>query len=203
MRAPVPLRAMGALHGTAVLGRRVGVLAAALAPLLPPGRLLDVGCGSGDVAAALGRLRPDLEPEGWDVFVRGETAIPVRPFDGRSLPLPEGTAAAALLVDVLHHAEDAAALLAECARAARVVVVKDHLSRNAFDDRVLSFMDWVGNRPHGVVLPYAYFSPDSWERTVRRAGLEETVRADVRGLYPFPFSLLFGRHLHFVARLEG
>ena len=196
------LGAVGAAHGALVFGRRVRVLARALAPLLPPGRLVDVGCGSGAIAAAVTALRTDVAAEGFDVLLREGCAVPARAFDGRRLPLPDGAADAALLVDVLHHADDAAALLAECARVAPVVVVKDHLSRSALDERTLAFMDWVGNRPHGVVLPYRYFSPPSWERAVAAAGLAEASREGVPGLYPFPFSALFGRGLHFVARLE-
>lgn len=199
--SPAGLEAVGAAHSALVFGRRVRVLAGALAPLLPPGRLVDVGCGSGALAAAVGALRPDAAPEGFDVLLRPGCAIPVRPFDGRRLPLRDGAAAVALLVDVLHHAEDPVALLAECARVAPVVVVKDHLARGPLDERTLAFMDWVGNRPHGVVLPYRYFSPASWEAAVGAAGLREERREAVPGLYPFPFSALFGRGLHFVARL--
>src|SRR5512143_1942943 len=160
------LGSIGRLHGSVVFGRRVRVLAAAVAPLLPAGNLVDVGCGSGEIARAVATLRPDVEPQGFDVLVRPSCAIPARSFDGRTLPLPDGAASAALLVDVLHHADDPAALLAECARVARVVVVKDHLARSGLDRKVLAFMDWVGNRPHGVVLPYSYFSPEGWESTL-------------------------------------
>lgn len=201
MSSPAGLGAVAAAHGTLVFARRVRVLSGALAPLLPPGLLADVGCGSGTVSAAIAALRPDVIPEGFDVLLRPGCAIPARAFDGRRFPLPDGAAASALLVDVLHHAEDPVALLAECARVARVVVVKDHLSRSLFDERTLAFMDWVGNRPHGVVLPYRYFSPASWAGAVAAAGLREEQRVPVPGLYPFPFSALFGRDLHFVARL--
>lgn len=195
------LDAVGAVHGALVFGRRVRVLAGALAPLLPAGRVVDVGCGDGSVSAAIASLRPDVRPEGLDVLLRASCAVPARAFDGRNLPLEYGEADAALLVDVLHHATDPVGLLAECARVARVVVVKDHLAGSRFDERVLAFMDWVGNRPHGVVLPYAYFSRESWERAVATAGLREERRESLPALYPFPFSALFGRDLHFVARL--
>lgn len=201
MTASAGLGAVAAAHGTLVFARRVRVLSGALAPLLPSGLLVDVGCGSGTVSAAIAALRPDVVPAGFDVLLRPGCAIPARAFDGRRLPLPDGAAASALLVDVLHHAEDPVALLAECARVARVVVVKDHLAQGRGDERILGFMDWVGNRPHGVVLPYRYFSPASWAGAVAAAGLREEQRAPVPGLYPFPFSALFGRDLHFVALL--
>ena len=196
-----PLATVGALHEK-VFRHRVRVLAEQLAPHLPSGHVLDVGCGAGDVAKALLALRPDVTIEGYDILERPRAEIPVTRFDGRRLPVPDGAAAAVLLVDVLHHADDAAALLAECARAAPVVVVKDHLMRTWLDGRILAFMDWVGNAPHGVDLPYRFFSPASWSDAVSRAGLTETARDDVPGLYPFPFSLVFGRGLQFTARLE-
>lgn len=202
MTAPGGLGAVSTLHGRAVFGRRVRVLAREIARLAPAGRLVDVGCGSGDVARAVSTLRPDVRPEGYDVLVRSATAIPVTAFDGRHLPLADGAADGALLVDVLHHADDPAALLAECARVARVVVVKDHLMAGRLDERTLAFMDWVGNRPHGVVLPYRYFTAGTWGECRARAGLREVARGDVSDLYPFPFSLVFGRGLHLVARLE-
>ena len=201
--APGPLAVVGALHGKAVFSRRVRVLARRLGPLLPPGRrVLDIGCGDGSIAIALLGRRPDLAIEGYDVFARSEARIPVTSFDGTHLPVPDGAADAVLLVDVLHHAEDAVTLLRECARVAPVVVVKDHLADSNLDERILRFMDWVGNAPHGVVLPYHYFSTASWSSALSAAGLRETERSEVPGLYPFPFSLVFGGRLQFVARLE-
>ncbi len=201
MRAP--LAAVGALHGKAVLSRRVRVLAARLAPLLPVGRrVLDVGCGDGSIASALHARRPDLELQGYDVLVRPEALIPVKPFDGTHLTVPDDAADAVLLLDVLHHADDPVALLRECGRVAPVVLVKDHFAESALDRWILRFMDWVGNAPHGVVLRYHYFSRASWNLAVSAAGLRETERGDVPALYPFPFSLVFGGRLHFVARLQ-
>lgn len=194
---------VGALHDRAIFGRRVRVLSETLAPLLPAGRLVDVGCGSGTLARAIAAKRPDISPEGFDVLVRDGAEIPVHAFDGIRLPLPDCSAAAAILVDVLHHAQDPVALLSECGRVAELVIVKDHLAASFTDERVLAFMDWVGNRPHGVVLPYRFFSPLRWAEAIASAGLRELSRAPVPGLYPFPFSALFGREpLQFVARLS-
>jgi 2-polyprenyl-3-methyl-5-hydroxy-6-metoxy-1,4-benzoquinol methylase len=78
MSPPPGLGTVAAAHGALVFGRRVRVLAGALAPLLPPGRLVDVGCGSGSLSAAIAGLKPDVTPEGFDVLLRPSCAIPAR-----------------------------------------------------------------------------------------------------------------------------
>ena len=62
-------------------------------------------------------------------------------------------------------------------------------------------MDWVGNRAHGVALPYAYLSAAQWQDLYGRLGLVvERTDCDVP-LYPAPFSALFCRNLHFISLL--
>jgi hypothetical protein len=111
-----------------------------------------------------------------------------------------------MFVDVLHHAPNSQGitrLLAEACRVSRrFVLIKDHLSESGFDFKTLQFMDWVGNRPHGVVLPYNYRSRDQWNQYFSLAGLNVHDWNDRIPIYPFPFSALFGRRLHFIARLE-
>jgi hypothetical protein len=63
-------------------------------------------------------------------------------------------------------------------------------------------MDWVGNRPHGVVLPYAYLSQKQWDQLYRDAGLAGIKSKAAIPLYPPPFSLVFGRNLHFISLLS-
>lgn len=95
----------GHLHDRAVMNRRVSVLARSVAALLPPdARVLDVGCGDGQVALEVMRLRPDVVIEGVDVLVRPTTAIPVTQFDGDHIPLGDGGADTVMLIDVVHHA---------------------------------------------------------------------------------------------------
>jgi SAM-dependent methyltransferase len=127
----------------------------------------------------------------------------VRPFDGQTLPAPDCSYDAVLLVDVLHHAADPRQLLREARRVARrTVVVKDHLREGLLAGPVLRFMDWVGNAHHGVALRYCYWTEAQWRTVLHEVGL---VPGEVRrqlGLYPWPACLLFERGLHFLAGLE-
>lgn len=193
------------IHDMGVHERRVRVLARELVSLLPENAaLLDVGCGDGSLAALIHSMRPDVQVQGLDVLVRPQTAIPVTAYDGRTLPFPDKSFDAVMMVDVLHHAEDATAVLAEARRVARqVVLVKDHRRNGLLADETLRFMDWVGNARHGVALPYNYWSEAEWRAAFAKVGLTVDAWRIRLGLYPFPASLLFDRALHFVARLRS
>jgi SAM-dependent methyltransferase len=163
-----------------------------------------VGSGDGRIAAEIMARRPRLEVEGVDVKLRPKTAIPTTAFDGIHLPQGEGEFDVVLMVDVLHHTSDPGRLLREAIRvAASCVVIKDHYRKGFAAGTTLRFMDWVGNRAHGVVLPYHYLSPDDWADEFARSGLVIDGLRDQLHLYPRPWTWIFDRSLHFVARLRS
>lgn len=192
------------IHQHYVASRRVRILAAHLAPLLPQSsRVLDVGCGDGEVSQAILRRRPDLQIEGVEVLLRETRQIPVAVYDGRHIPFPDRSFDAVMLVDVLHHTAAPAQLLHEAARvAATCVVIKDHTAEGLLAVTTLRFMDRVGNARHGVALPYNYWRRAQWQQELARAGLSPMIWKDSLHLYPWPASLFFDRSLHFVSRLE-
>lgn len=194
---------VGGIHGGYVHRRRVRVLAARLAALVPPGsELLDVGCGDGLLSWRLAAARPDLRVSGIDVKVRDGTPIPVSAFDGRSIPRPDRSSDVVLFVDVLHHTHDPEVLLREACRVARrAIVIKDHLLTGALAGPTLRLMDWIGNARHGVDLPYNYWPPARWKAAFEALGLSLEAWSTDLGLYPWPADWVFGRSLHFVARL--
>jgi SAM-dependent methyltransferase len=194
-----------ALHEARVHQRRIRVLAEAASRLMPQNlRVLDVGCGDGLFAVTLSGLRPDIRIEGAEVLPRSGCRIPVVAFDGRTLPFPDGAYDACLLIDVLHHTESPAALLREAARVGSgQVVLKDHLREGLLAGPCLRFMDVVGNRRHGVALPFNYLSSEEWKRAFAACDLGVAKTDGLGRLYPFPANLVFGRRLNFMSLLRA
>jgi SAM-dependent methyltransferase len=193
-----------AVHGSFVHSRRVETLAAHVSDLLPKGlSVLDVGCGDGLLAAHVTKRRPDLRISGIDVLVRDGTHVPVKAFDGTTIPFPSRSIDAVLFVDVLHHTVDPLILLREAVRVSRgMVVLKDHTRDGFLAGPTLRVMDWVGNAPHGVALPYNYLSSFEWRQAFDAVGLRPVTWRSELELYPVPASWIFERSLHFIASLS-
>jgi SAM-dependent methyltransferase len=192
------------LHDRFIVERRSKILADLLAPRVSPfAEVLDVGCGDGRVAREIERRRPDTRFRGFDVLPRPDCRIAVQMFDGSTIPSPDRAVDDVLFVDVLHHAADPAKLLAEGARVARrAILIKDHLLEGRFAGMTLRFMDRVGNERHGVALPYNYWSRGTWLAHISARKLRVESWDEVLRLYPVPADWIFGRSLHFVARLS-
>jgi SAM-dependent methyltransferase len=195
---------IGNLHGRFVHRRRISILAQSLAVYLRPGcSLLDVGCGDGQLAMLLDQSVPGMKVQGVEVLPRPDCAIECRSFDGCHLPFPDASFDACLFSDVLHHTQNPLAILQDAFRVSReFILIKDHLAETSFDRLTLRLMDWVGNRPHGVAMTYRYFSRTDWDEHFRKVSLIPVKLESTLPLYPFPFSILFGRNLHFVALLR-
>ena len=189
--------------GGRVFGRRVQTLCDHLAPLIPPdARVLDVGCGNGLIASQIKQRRPDVDVRGIDVLIQEKCHIPVDTFDGRTLPYGDASFDVVMFVDVLHHTTDAMALLREAVRVARqALLIKDHPLNGLLDRPTLRFMDWVANRKYGIALPYNYWTRQQWFDAFAALGLTVNFWNTRLGLYK-PAGWLFGRQLHFVARLD-
>lgn len=194
----------GKVHGELVHNRRVRQLCRHLSDLLPENaRVLDVGCGDGLLAGLIQQQRPDVDIRGIDIMVREKTHIPVEKFDGSVIPYEDDAFDVVTFVDVLHHTEDPNVLLREAARVAKsYVVLKDHTDEGFLSNKTLRFMDWVGNKPHGVVLPYNYWREAQWKQAFENLNFEITDWRSKLELYPPAADILFGRNLHMVTRLR-
>jgi SAM-dependent methyltransferase len=191
-------------HRRLATARRSRVLLRHLHELIPPdAQILDVGCGDGLIGEMVMAARPDSSIQGIDIFLRPPLRMPVLKYDGVRIPHSDQSFDVVLLLDVLHHTTDPMPLLREARRVSRkYIIIKDH-NRDGFAARpLLRFMDWVANAPHGVVLPYNYWSSEQWRAAFGVLGLKMSEYRSQLGLYPFPGNWVFERSLHFIARLE-
>ncbi len=183
--------------------RRIWVLSRALADAIPArGTVLDIGCGDGQLARALMKVRPDLKIEGVDVVARPKTLMPIAQYDGITLPFADKSFDYVTIVDVLHHTDDPTVVLAEASRVARNgVVIKDHLREGPLAQATLAFMDWCGNIGDGVPLPYNFLSRSEWQAAFFKARLQLVNSVERLGIYLPPATWFFDRNLHFVSFL--
>lgn len=184
--------------------RRIDALCSHIVKLLPSGCLvLDVGCGDGLLADRIIKARPDVTVTGVDVLLRQQRFIPVRSFDGVSLPFKDDSFDVVMFIDVLHHTEDAEHLLREALRVSRkTFIIKDHLLEGAFAGPILTFMDRVGNARYNVCLECRYWPRKKWLETMASLGLIVEMWNESLDLFPWPANLLFERSLHFLASLK-
>jgi SAM-dependent methyltransferase len=166
--------------------------------------VLDVGCGDGKIDYLIMQKR-NVEIHGVDVLVREKTYIPVDKYDGIRLPSENGAFDAVVFIDALHHTNDPIPVLKEAMRAVSGdgdIIIKDHLLEGLFAKTTLKFMDYFGNAHYGVSLPYNYLSKRDWDACFAELGLNVTEFTVKLHLYPFPFDFIFGRKLHFIAKLS-
>jgi SAM-dependent methyltransferase len=148
-----------------------------------PRRVLDIGSGTGDLAADIVRAFPKAEVLGLDVSEgavdQASRKVPAARFVQRDLlrnedadGLPRGWATHAVCSEVLEHVPEPARLLANArtylAPGCRVIVTVPGGPMSAFDRH-------IGHRRH--------FTPEDVRTILDEAGLE-TLRADRAG---FPF----------------
>jgi SAM-dependent methyltransferase len=180
------------------------VLADHFAALIPSNHsVLDVGCGDGLIAALILQRRHDLTIHGVDILERPASHIAVTRFDGQRLPFADRSFETAILCDVLHHTERPLQMLEEATRVARhTVVIKDHRVRGVLARSTLRFMDFIGNAPHGVVLPYNYLTDEEWSRAFQACGLNRREERRQLRMYPMVVDWIFGRSLHFISSFD-
>jgi len=192
------------LHRKFIKPRQSNRIVDILVELLPrQGRILDVGCGTGKISRLIQERNPRLSVEGIDVLVQAKAEVDVKQFDGVNIPFDDGVFEAVIFVDVLHHTNNHARLVSEARRVSKGdVIVKDHICTGLFTFWILAFMDWVGNRSLGIHSVHSYLSKGQWARLFKEVGAAEPEMMMVRGLYPFPFSLIFERDKQVIFRLS-
>lgn len=199
-----PLKLVSSLHNQLIFKRRIECLSNAIAALIPASaKVLDVGCGDGQLAALIINKREDISVEGVEIMLRQQSHIPITLYDGQRLPKEDESVDVVMFVDILHHTTDPTVLLKEAVRVSKGhILIKDHLCESSFSYNRLKMMDWVGNAPHGVKLTYNYWPKEKWLSSFGELKLGTTAWKEELGLYPPPLQQVFGKGLHFVALLE-
>ena len=193
------------LHHTFIFRRRIKVLSGELSGFIGPcvKTILDIGSGDGAISKLIQDRNPGLKISGIDIMARPSSAIPFSLYDGKRIPFDDNSFDACMLIDVLHHINHINELLAEAKRVAvNFILIKDHVYRNRFDFNTLKLMDDLGNKPHGVGLEYNYLKEEEWATIFKEMGFQLVKMKTTIPLYPFPFSLIFGRRLHFICLLK-
>jgi SAM-dependent methyltransferase len=205
-RRPMELlkRALFEAHHRHIHVPRVRRVSRALADQIGHARsLLDIGCGDGTVAKAIAERVGARRVAGVDVKVRPEVAVEVVPYDGLHLPFPDGAFEAVVISDVLHHCQDPRAVLREALRVAeRVVALKDHFRFGPVSEKILLWMDIVGNAAPAVEVRGTYFSPREWAELIHDAGGRFAGLTWPLQIHGYPFRLLTGDRIQFAAAVE-
>lgn len=147
-------------------------MALEIARVLPPrADVLDVGCGNGFIAHHLvGILRSTVV--GLDVGQQTAAPIDYLPYDGHQFPLQDRSFDAVLLCYVLHHAQDASAVLNEVGRVLRdngLAVIYEDIPTDWWD-RVIC---WIHNLQwHKRTGPCTFRLGDGWRDAFRASGFE-------------------------------
>lgn len=191
-------------HSYFVFPRRTEIIARHVAELLPKNAfVLDVGCGNGAMDKKILDLRHDIKIIGIDVLKRERTDRHVTIFNGRNLPFPDKNFDCVLFIDTLHHTLNHKELMNEAVRvSAKNIIIKDHNLQNKISFYILKYMDWVGNKPYDVNLPFNYLRASEWNKIFQNLNLKKDKEIIRLNLYPFPFNLLFERNYHFLVKLN-
>lgn len=164
--------------------------------------ILDIGAGDGKIDSML-QESTGVNISGVDIFVRDKTYIPVQKYDGKHLDISDHGIDTIMLIDVLHHTDNPNDVFKEAVRVAdRYIIIKDHFKHGFVSYIKLRMMDFVGNKPYGVSLPYHYLTPKQWRQLFRKNNLEMVYMKSNLCLYKGIFNFLFDSNLHFIAVLR-
>jgi SAM-dependent methyltransferase len=197
---------MRALHKPIYDSRQRVLVARILRHLRPYDRLLDVGCGSGLLAHAIASdpaCPAGVQVEGLERYPRSGEPIRVTGYAGGPFPFADNTFDLVVIADVLHHEPDPHALLDQCARVSkRLLIIKDHQVKGPLAQQRIGLIDWAANVGYGVKCLFTYNTPAQWQAEIQRLKLTPIEQPPGLDLYPWGLDLLFGGSIQFFCVLE-
>jgi ubiquinone/menaquinone biosynthesis C-methylase UbiE len=164
--------------------------------------LLDIGCGTGEIARMVADRVGASEVMGVDVKVRQGVAIPVIHYGGIELPFPDQHFDFALLSDVLHHCTQPEQVLLEALRVVRKgLVIKDHICFGTLSKQLLLLMDLAGNWGSKVDVAGTYWTLPEWVAMITRCEASFSKLTWPLKIHDFPFRMITRSELQFVATI--
>jgi ubiquinone/menaquinone biosynthesis C-methylase UbiE len=156
--------------------------------ITPGESVLDLGSGTGWVAKRVADAK-GCSVTLTDVLDCNETDLPLKVYDGKTLPFGDKEFDVTLLVFVLHHALNQEEILREAARVTRrrIVIVED-TPRNPFERSVEWFWDTVLSIEHGFFAPHAYRKIEQWAELFKRMSLRLAAQDVVAPFWPFYYT---------------
>ncbi|MEO0514849.1 MAG: class I SAM-dependent methyltransferase [Planctomycetota bacterium] len=198
---------MKSLHAPVYRSRLAGLTRVTTPQLRATDRVLDVGCGNGQLGRALMDALPGLEVAGLERAVRDGAAIEVTAYDGTSFPFADNTFDVVIVADVVHHDPEPLGVLRECRRVAkRLVILKDHKVDGpaiTLPYRRICLMDWAANVQYGIPCLYDYPTRDGWHQRFAELGAKVVDEHEELQLYPRPYRWFFTPRLQYFAVLDA
>ena len=161
------------IHEKYIKKKRVINLGKVITSILPNNiTLLDLGGGDGSIAKFVKLKRSDVDITCMDVNKSKNDKMPVKVYDGETIPCTSSSFDCVMLIDVLHHTRSPNKVLYEAQRVAKkYILVKDQKCDGFGSNSILKFMDSVGNKRYGVSLPYNYMTNIEWEKSFNKLDL--------------------------------
>ena len=132
--------------------------------------VLDLGASDGRLAKAMSEF-VSAEFTGCDVHLQPKPFIPVYKYDGIHLPFEDNAFDCVMLIDVLHHSDNAQEVLLEAKRVAKkYIFVKDHIWLTRLGFWNLAMQDYIANKPYGIPVPFNFLQEDQWKSLFDRIG---------------------------------
>jgi hypothetical protein len=86
-----------------------------------------------------------------------------------------------MIIDVLHHDLNPEQVVKEACRVSRrSILIKDHYFNHGLDVFGLKVMDYIGNAPYGIRLPYNYLNDAAWRTIFSNLNLKIVSEAKFR-----------------------
>jgi ubiquinone/menaquinone biosynthesis C-methylase UbiE len=164
-----------------------------IVPFLHGNKVLDIGMGSGSLTCWL--LRHGYQAQGIDVR-NLSIYCDIQPilYNGIQIPFPDRAFDNALLIHVLHHTNNPAAILREAKRVSKRVICVEDTYRTKIEWLLVALNDMVGNFEFSA---HKYKTQREWKQVITEHRWKLVCCKEWSRLFP-PGGFGYGRYIIFV-----